>query len=58
MNDHREPEKGKKNCVGGDGRAVFVDAVAGVAESEGAVGEGAVGDVAVRMGIEGCRWRH
>ena len=58
MNDHREPEKAKKSCVGGYGRAVFIDAVAGLAESEGAVGEAVVGDVAVRVGIEGCRWRH
>ena len=47
MNDHHELEKGKKSCVGGDGRAVFVDAVAGIAESEGPVG-----DVAVLVGLK------
>ena len=43
MNDQCESKESKKCGIGGDGGPVFVDAVARVAESEGAIGGGAEG---------------
>ena len=43
MNNQCESKESKKCGIGRDGGAVFVDAVAGVAESESAIGGGAEG---------------
>lgn len=58
MDNQCEPEEGKKYSISGDRGAVFVDAVAGIAESEGAVRERAIGYVGLRVWIEGYGWRH
>lgn len=47
MNDQCESKESKKRGIGGDGGPVFVDAVAGVAESESAIGGGAKGYIAL-----------